>query len=173
MSFLGIRHYGDPILRQKALPQKSFDDSLKKQAEDMIETMQAMDGIGLAANQVGFSNAICVVDIGIIEEGVLPEAFVNPEILEEMGDTVSMDEGCLSIPDITDDVKRKEKIRIRFQNLDGKEYNEEYSGMLARVLMHEVDHLNGIFFIDRLSPMRRKMLDKKLKTLAEQTAGKQ
>jgi len=169
MPVLKIRKYGDPILRQKAAQQTTFEAALQQQAEDMIETMREAKGIGLAANQVGMPNALCVVEVGLVIEGAEPRAFVNPAIAATAGETVSYEEGCLSIPDVNDDVERPNQIRVRFQDLEGVSHEEEFEGMLARVLQHEIDHLNGIFFVDRLGPLRRKLLSKKLKELAEQT----
>lgn len=169
MAVLKIRKYGDPILRQKAITQAVFDEALVQQATDMVETMREAKGIGLAANQVGLANALCVVEVGLVIEGAEPRAFVNPSITATAGEIVGYEEGCLSIPDINDDVDRPNQIRVRFQDLAGVEYEEEFDGMLARVLQHEIDHLNGIFFVDRLGPLRRKLLNKKLKELAEQT----
>lgn len=169
MAVLKIRKYGDPILRQKAASQTAFDEALQQQAADMIETMREAKGIGLAANQAGASNALCVVEVGLVLEGAEPRAFVNPVITATAGEIVSYEEGCLSIPEINDDVERPNQIRVQFQDLAGAAHEEEFEGMLARVLQHEIDHLNGIFFVDRLGPLRRKLLNKKLKELAEQT----
>jgi peptide deformylase len=169
MSVLHIRKYGDPILRQKAKSLEHFDQQLQNNAADMIETMQAASGIGLAANQVGLEGALCVVDLGLVDEGAKPRAFVNPVILETKGNILPHEEGCLSIPDVSDQVDRPERIRLRFQDLDGTPQEQEFEGMIARVLQHEVDHLNGIFFIDRLSPVRRQFHNKKLRELAAQT----
>jgi peptide deformylase len=169
MAVLKIRKYGDPVLRQKAARQETFDAALAQQAADMIETMREAKGIGLAANQVGASNALCVVEIGMVIEGAEPRAFVNPVIAAATGALVKAEEGCLSIPEVNDDVERPDRIRVQFQDLEGAAHEEEFEGMLARVLQHEVDHLNGIFFVDRLGPLRRKLLSKKLKELAEQT----
>lgn len=169
MAVLKIRKYGDPILRQKSAPQTTFDEALQQQAADMIETMREAKGIGLAANQAGMTNALCVVEIGLVVEGAEPRVFVNPMITATAGEKVSYEEGCLSIPDINDDVERPDRIRVRFQDVAGAQHEEEFEGMLARVLQHEVDHLNGIFFVDRLGPLRRKLLNKKLKEMAEQT----
>jgi peptide deformylase len=165
MAVLQIRKYGDPVLRKKAKPLDGVGQETKKLAEDMIETMQAAKGIGLAAPQVGISQAMCVIDVGLIEEGAPPEVFVNPVILEEFGKEVTMEEGCLSIPGINEDVVRKEGIRVKYQDLNNEQHERTCDGMLARVLLHEIDHLHGIFFTDRLSAIKRKMLAKKLRAL--------
>jgi peptide deformylase len=168
MAIWPIRKYGDPILRRKAAKIASFDAELEELAADMIETMQAAKGVGLAANQIGLTHALCVVDVGLIHEGAAPRAFVNPVILRQSGAEVRYEEGCLSIPDITEEVPRKERVLIRYQNLTGAAHEDEFDGLFSRVLQHEIDHLNGIFFIDRISPMRRKLLNKKLKAIAEE-----
>jgi peptide deformylase len=168
MAIWPIRKYGDPILRKKATPVSTFDTALKSLAADMIETMQAAKGIGLAANQIGFPHALCVVDVGLITEGAPPQAYVNPVVLQEIGKEVGYEEGCLSIPEVTEEVMRKEHIRVRYQDLDGDFHEHECNGMLVRVLLHEIDHLNGIFFIDRISSLRRKLLNKRLKAIAEE-----
>lgn len=169
MAVLPIRKYGDPILRQKAQPQTTFDEALRAVAADMIETMQAASGIGLAANQVGLPHALCVVEVSLIEEGAAPRAFVNPEIVQTLGNLAVMEEGCLSIPDINEEVERNERIRLRFHDLEGNQQEEEFEGLFARVLQHEVDHLNGIFFVDRLSALKRRLLKKKLQALVDET----
>jgi len=171
MAVLPIRKYGDPILRKKAIKVESFDDSLQQAAADMIETMQAAKGVGLAANQIGLMHALCVIDVGLINEGAPPQAFVNPVIVQAMGKEVAYEEGCLSIPEINEDVMRKERIRIRYQDLAGALHEQECDGLLARVLQHEVDHLSGVFFVDRLSALKRKLLSKKLKAIAEEAAA--
>ncbi len=168
MAVLPIRKYGDPVLRRKAEPVDRFDEELLNLVDDMIDTMEAAEGIGLAAPQVGVSKAVCVVNMHYIQEGTPPQAFVNPEILEEFGENVSMEEGCLSIPGIAEEVTRKKGIRIRYQDLEGNVHETQCTDMLARVLQHEVDHLHGIFFTDRLGPMKRKLLAKKLKAIAEE-----
>ncbi len=168
MAVLRIRKYGDPILRQKARTLEAFDGDLQKHAADMIETMQAASGIGLAANQVGLSEALCVVDLGLVETGAQPRAFINPAVVETKGNLTPHEEGCLSIPDVTDMVDRPERIRIKYQELDGTPREQEFEGMIARVLQHEIDHLNGLFFVDRLSPLHRRLHRKKLKEIAEQ-----
>lgn len=169
MAVLPIRKYGDPILRQKAKPQTVFDEALRALAADMIETMQAASGIGLAANQVGLPHALCVVEVSLIEEGAASRAFVNPEIVQTSSELATMEEGCLSIPDINEEVERNVRIKLRFHDLEGNPHEEEFEGMYARVLQHEIDHLNGIFFVDRLSALKRKLLKKKLQALADET----
>ncbi len=168
MAVWPIRKYGDPILRKKAIKVAALDAVLQQVAADMIETMQTNKGLGLAANQIGLTHALCVVDVGLITEGAAPQAFVNPVILQESGKDLTYEEGCLSIPEVNEEVVRKERILLRYQDLNGAVHEQEYEGMLARVLQHELDHLNGVFFVDRLSPLKRKLLSKKLKAIAEE-----
>jgi peptide deformylase len=168
MAVRPIRKYGDPILRKKAVKATSFDAELQSAAADMIETMQAAKGIGLAANQIGLTHALSVVDIGLITECAQPQAFVNPVILHASAKEVSYEEGCLSIPDINEEIMRKESIRVQYQDLTGAVHEQDCEGMLSRVLQHELDHLNGVFFVDRLSALKRKLLSKKLKAIAEE-----
>ncbi len=166
MAVLPIRLYGDPVLRARAKPVETFDDDLREFIASMIETMHAAEGIGLAAPQVGVSRALCVVDVGLIEKGQLPKVFINPVIHESSAEEDVHEEGCLSIPGITEDVKRPVRIRLTYQDENGKEHELECSGMLARVLQHEIDHLHGVFFTDKLSSIKRKLLSKKLRNIA-------
>jgi len=181
MALQPIRKYGDPILRKKATPVQDFGAALQQLFVDMVDTMQATHGVGLAANQIGRTESMCVVDQGLIEESASNSdapasarviepvrAFVNPKLLEESREENELEEGCLSIPEIHEQVTRKLQIRVRYQDLDGKEREEVFHGMIARVLQHEIDHLNGIFFVDRISSIRRKLLSKKLKAIAEE-----
>jgi len=171
MAVWPIRKYGDPILRKKAIKVDAFDPALQQVAADMIETMQAAKGVGLAANQLGLTHALCVIDVGLITEGAPPQAFVNPAVVQELGKEVLYEEGCLSIPDINEDVMRKERVIVRYQDLTGALHEQECDGTLARVLQHEIDHLNGVFFVDRLSALKRKLLNKKLKAIAQEAAA--
>lgn len=165
MAIRDIILYGHPTLRLKANAVEQVGPEIDRLVEDMIETMLEAEGIGLAAPQVNEPLALCVVNSGLIEEGTEPKAYLNPVVLESSGEA-TMEEGCLSIPDIREDVNRPERIKIRYQDLSGQEHVEECDGMLARVLQHEIDHLNGILFIDYLSPMKRKLLAKRLKRIA-------
>ena len=165
MAVLPIYKYGDPVLRAKAQKVEQFDNELKAFVEDMFETMQDASGIGLAAPQVGVSKSLCVVEVGLIEEGKAPAAFVNPIIHERFGEKITLEEGCLSIPDINEKVTRDDGIRLTYQTIEGEEVELTCQGMLARVLQHEIDHLNGVFFTDHLGSMKLKMLQKKLSAL--------
>jgi peptide deformylase len=149
MSLLKIATYGHPILRQKAKPVTKIDAGIKKLAESMIDTMHKADGIGLAAPQVGKSISLFVADISPIEEDAKPMVFLNIEIVESAG-SMSYNEGCLSIPGVTGEVIRPEKIKIRYTDLSGKRHEGKAEGILARVIQHETDHIRGVLFIDYL-----------------------
>lgn len=157
--------YGNPILRMKAKRIEKIDDEIHSLVKDMIETMREEEGIGLAAPQVARSIALLVVDHSLIEEGAEAKAYLNPEILAGEGES-TMEEGCLSIPDIREEVTRPEKIRLRYQDIQGETHEEEFNGLLARVLQHEIDHLNGVLFVDRISSVRKQLLNKKLRQIA-------
>jgi len=168
MALRYIVKYGHPALRMKARQIETISASIRELAEDMIETMEVAEGIGLAAPQIAESKTLLVINAGLIEEDAPAKVFINPVILAEAG-SISMEEGCLSIPDIREDVIRPEMIKIKYLDLEGGQHEEECNGMLARVLQHEVDHLNGLLFVDRISQIKRKLLSKKLKALAAQS----
>jgi peptide deformylase len=166
LSILPIYIYNQSVLRKKAKPIRQADDSLKRLAGDMLETMHQASGIGLAANQVGSLQRVIVVDLSGMEEypGFRPLAMLNPEVVSEEGSWV-MEEGCLSIPDIREEVERAEKIRVRFRDLEYNQGEMEADGMLARVILHEIDHLDGILFIDHIGAVKRKLLRGRLNKL--------
>lgn len=168
MALRYIVKYGHPALRMKARQIETISASIRELAEDMIETMEVAEGIGLAAPQIAESKTLLVINAGLIEEDAPAKVYINPVILAEAG-SISMEEGCLSIPDIREDVIRPEMIKIKYLDLEGGQHEEECNGMLARVLQHEVDHLNGLLFVDRISQIKRKLLSKKLKALAAQS----
>lgn len=152
-----IRFIGDPILRKKTTKVEEFGDNIKTIIENMISCMHRDDGIGLAAPQVGLTQSVLVVDISGLEKDEHPKAFINPEIIEVSGESV-VEEGCLSIPGVREDVTRPDQIKLTYQDESGKKITAEYDGWMARVLQHEIDHLNGILFVDHISPIKRKML---------------
>lgn len=157
--------FGDPILRKKAIPiTKDFQD-LKGFIQNMFETMYSSDGVGLAAPQVGQAIRIFVLDTTAAEEDELPgikRAFINPEILKKSGDEWVMNEGCLSLPEIREDVLRPETVQIKYLDEDFNEHDEIYSGFSSRVIQHEYDHLEGIMFVDYLNPLKKRILKSKL-----------
>ena len=150
----------DAILRQISRPVEKFDDKLKTLVADMLETMYEAPGIGLAAVQVGEPIRLLVIDL---QEPVRdPRVFINPEVLWHSDTEVPYTEGCLSVPEQYAEVMRPDKIRARWQDETGKVYEEEIEGLLAVCLQHEMDHLNGVLFIDHLSRLKRDMVLKKL-----------
>jgi peptide deformylase len=162
MSIRKICVYPDPVLRQETENIENFDESLKAILEDMWDTMYSYDGIGLAAPQIGLPQKIVVVDYNGERY-----ALINPEILESEGSVVS-EEGCLSFPGIYEKVESPEKIRIRYQDADGVMHDEEVDGFLARVFCHETDHLKGRLLIDRVSPLKRRFMKKKIAKRAKE-----
>lgn len=177
---LNILHLPDPILRQKSTDVTTFDASLKKLVSDMTETMVWAKGIGLAAVQVGVLKRLLIIDIGdLTEEDEYIEGdeeserrlserkktsnlevFINPVILESSGE-IEYEEGCLSVPGVYSNVMRKERLKLRYQDVDGKTHEIETHGLRSIVLQHEMDHLDGVVFTDRIGPMQRMMtLDK-------------
>jgi len=167
MAIKKILTYPDPVLRQKVERVTNFDDSLKELATDLAETMYAAPGSGLAANQIGECVSVIVVDISAEEEEKKYLVLVNPEIVDKEGAHID-DEGCLSVIDLTAKVKRYQKLLVRAQDIEGKVWEFSAEDFLARVLQHEVDHLNGILFIDHLSSLKRILYKKKLKKILQE-----
>lgn len=162
--------FGDPILRKKAEPVTNDFQDLKGFIENMFETMYNSDGVGLAAPQVGKAIRIFVIDSEIDDEDELPgikKAFINPEILEKSGDEWVMNEGCLSLPEIREDVMRPETIKIKYLDEEFNEHVETYSGFTSRVIQHEYDHLEGVMFVDYLNPLRKRILKGKLSAISK------
>ena len=163
MSVLEVVHYGDPILRKKCNSVKDFS-KLESLLNDMFDTMYEENGIGLAANQVGFDMNLFIIDISGIEEDEKTRVFINGEIINSEGESW-FEEGCLSIPDIRLNVKRPDIIKFKYQDEKGQEFEEEFDGLLARAIQHEVDHLNGVFIIDRVSKSEKMSVAKELKDI--------
>lgn len=166
MAILPIRIYPDPILRVKTRKVEEFDARLRKLATDMVETMHAAPGVGLAAPQVGSDLRIAVVDISVGEDPALLKVLVNPEIIRREGLETDV-EGCLSLPGITDKVDRPTNVTVRAQDLSGKPFELEAADYMARAICHEVDHLDGILFTDHLRGLRKERVRRQLKKLAE------
>ncbi len=164
MAIRTILTFPNPVLRKKAKKITRFDDELKKLAHDMAQTMYAAPGIGLAANQIGIAEQIVVVDISEEKDERNYITLINPEISEGEG-SVSGEEGCLSVIEFEAKVKRYRKIRVRALDLDGRELDFVAEERFARVIQHEVDHLHGKLFIDRISTLKRGMYKKKLKKI--------
>lgn len=153
ITMLDIVTLGDEVLREKAAKVTSFGPELRILVDAMIEAMQDEQGLGLAAPQVGVPSRIFVVDLH--QDGEEPRIFINPDIIETSQELVSYEEGCLSIPGVYADVSRPERVKVQAQDLRGKAFVVDADGMLARVIQHENDHLNGVLFIDRLNEERR------------------
>jgi len=162
--------FGDPVLRKKAEPiTKDFQD-LKGFIQNMFDTMYNSDGVGLAAPQVGQAVRIFVIDSDVDDEDELPgikKAFINPEIVEKSGDEWIMNEGCLSLPEIREDVLRPETVKIKYVDEEFNEHIETYSGFTSRVIQHEYDHLEGVMFVDYLNPLRKRILKSKLSAISK------
>jgi peptide deformylase len=180
---LPILQYGDPALRAKGKAIEKIDDRIRELAANMIETMHAANGVGLAAQQIGEALQLTVLDISPIEDrpstlkvngneidpkSAMPLVLINPEI-ELRGETELGVEGCLSFPEITGDIERAQSITVRAQNLEGDTIEIEAGGFLARAIQHEHDHLHGILFIDRMSSAAKAALSSRLKRLQKET----
>jgi peptide deformylase len=167
MAILPIVEVPDPRLRQISQPVEQVDDDLRRLIDDMLDTMYAAPGIGLAAIQVGVPKRVLVIDLQEPEEEGgepvrKPLVFINPELFDESQSLKPYNEGCLSVPEMYAEVDRPDHIRARWLDRDGAAHEEQIDGMLAVVLQHEMDHLNGVLFIDHLSRLKREMLLKKL-----------
>jgi peptide deformylase len=162
MAILDIKKYPARVLKQKAVPVEKIDDELQQLIDDMIETMYAAPGVGLAAPQVGISKRLAVIDISMREETVPLLVLINPVILSQEGE-IEFEEGCLSVPDYTAKVTRAESLVVSALDRSGQQVEIETGGLLSIAVQHELDHLDGILFIDRLSPIRREFFKKKFK----------
>lgn len=156
MSIRPLRYMGDPALREKAVPVEGVTDEVRTLIADMFETMYAEEGVGLAAPQVGVGQRVIVIDPR--DEEIEPFALVNPEIVEFGAEVVRDEEGCLSIPGLKEIVERPATVRVEALNIDGARISIAADHLLARILQHEVDHLDGILFVDRVSALKRKLL---------------
>lgn len=164
MALLPIRLYPDPVLRQETTPVEVFDHELRELIDDMIETMHAAPGVGLAAPQVGRSLRLAVVDASAGEDPEALHVLINPEIVEQEGVDTDL-EGCLSIPELTDKVERPARVRVRAQGRDGESFELAAEEFEARAICHEVDHLNGVLFTDRLRGLRAERARRHLRRL--------
>jgi len=167
MALLPILHYPDPRLKKRAEPVTEVDESIRRLAADMAETMYAAPGIGLAATQVDVHKRVIVIDVTEDRSGLT--VLINPEILEKDGECVS-EEGCLSVPGIYDKVTRAERVKVRALNLEGKTVEFEAEGLLAVCIQHEIDHLDGKVFVEYLSPLKQSRIKAKLVKRARMTA---
>ncbi|MBX7145370.1 MAG: peptide deformylase [Oligoflexia bacterium] len=164
MSVLDIKKFPDPILRQVATPVTEFDTTLRRLVDDMIETMYVSNGVGLAAPQIGVSKRIAVVDVS--EDRTQQLVVINPTIVSRTGSD-SAEEGCLSIPEYRDTVTRSKELKLQAFDHMGKQYELDAQDLLARCLQHEIDHLDGVLFIDHLSRLKRDMFRRWFKKRAE------
>ena len=160
----------DPILRQVSKPVERVDGPLRKLADDMLATMYDAPGIGLAAIQIGEPVRMLVIDLAKEDETPAPHVFINPEILSSADTRSVYEEGCLSIPDYYAEVERPAAVRVNYLDRDGKLQEIEAEGLMATCLQHEIDHLNGVLFIDHISKLKRDMVVKKFKKLARDKA---
>jgi peptide deformylase len=157
----------DPMLKQVSARVERVDDELRALMDDMLETMYAAPGIGLAAIQVGEPKRVIVMDLAREDEDKQPRCFVNPEILWASEETAPYEEGCLSVPEIYDEVERPARVKLRYQNYQGETVEEDAEGLFAVCIQHEMDHLEGVLFIDHLSRLKREQAIKKVKKQAK------
>jgi peptide deformylase len=169
MPVLKIITYGHPVLHRRAEPIREIDDEVRRLAHDMVLTMHAAPGIGLAAPQVCVGRRLITVDLSVGERPEELHVLVNPEIVEKEGE-VTTEEGCLSVPGIEEKVRRPAKVKVRGLDLEGREKEILASGTLARAFCHEIDHIDGRLFIENLTPLKRTLIKKKLKKLQEESA---
>ena len=169
MAVLEIKKYPEKILREKTFPVKKFNSELQRLIDDMIETMYAAFGVGLAANQVGVQKQVIVIDVSsreAVDVASPPESplivLINPEIIASEGET-EIEEGCLSLPGYMTVIKRAEKVRVRGLDRQGKPIEIEGTGLLSRALQHEIDHLNGLLLIDRIGRLKKELFKKRYK----------
>ena len=162
MAILEIRKYPDDVLKKKALPVEKVDKTLQRLIDNMIETMYAAPGIGLAAPQVGVSKRLLVIDISSKEEKIPLVVLINPEITEADG-LVDSEEGCLSLPDYTTVVKRADRVIVKGLDREGNPVEMECTELLARAIQHEIDHLDGVLLIDRISAIKREFFKKRFR----------
>lgn len=161
MPILPIVKYGDPVLRKPTEPVTTIDDDIRKLIDDMAETMYAAPGVGLAANQVGVSKRLMIIDLSVGETPGDLHVFINPDFVEKKG-SITEEEGCLSIPDFVEPVTRPEITTVRYQDRDGSWKEMTGEGLMARALNHEIDHLDGKLYVDYLRGLRKERLLKKV-----------
>jgi peptide deformylase len=164
MALLPIVKYPDPVLNARSTEVATIDESIERLVADMVETMHAAPGVGLAANQVAVTLRVALVDLSVGKDPKALIVLINPRVIATEGNQVD-EEGCLSIPGITEFVQRPLRAEVEAQNLGGKRFRVTGEGLMARALLHEIDHLDGILFLDRLSPLKRGLLRKKIQKL--------
>lgn len=166
MAVLPIRKYGDEVLRHPAKPVEEIDASLQTLIDDMIDTMYAAPGVGLAANQVGVAKRLMVIDLSVGKRPGECYVFINPEIVDSFGE-ITEEEGCLSIPDFVEIVTRPERVKLRYLDRNGVEREMWGEGLMARAMCHEIDHLNGTLFVDHLRGFKKDRILKKISKLTK------
>ena len=166
MSVLAIRKYGDDVLRLPAEPVVQIDDALQSLIDDMIDTMYAAPGVGLAANQIGVAKRLMIIDLSVGKRAGECHVFINPVIIEAEGE-VTEEEGCLSIPDFVEVVTRPEKVKLRYLDRNGETREMWGDGLMARAMCHEIDHLNGTLFVDHLRGFKKDRILKKIAKLSK------
>jgi len=164
MALREIVKYPDPVLLTRSDEVPDVDDSLRRLVADMVETMHAAPGVGLAANQVGVTRRVAVVDLSVGKDPSQLIVLINPRVLSTEG-LLTEEEGCLSIPGITEMVQRPARVQVEAMNLDGAWFRIQGEALMARALLHEIDHLDGILFLERLSPLKRRLIRKKIQKL--------
>ena len=157
----------DKRLRLVSEPVKRIDDGIRKLADDMFDTMYKAPGIGLAAIQIGVAKRVIILDLSKKEDDHKPLVFINPEVTWASEEKSKYEEGCLSIPDYYEEVERPAKVKVKYLDLDGKAHETEAKGLLATCLQHEIDHINGVLFIDHLSRLKRSLIIKKFTKAAK------
>ena len=160
----------DPLLRQKSQLVKAITEEIRALARDMLDTMYDAPGVGLAAIQIGVPKRVVTIDTNKEEEARDPTVYINPEIVWSSEERRVYEEGCLSIPDFYGEVERPDRVRVRYMNLDGETVERDADGLLATCLQHEIDHLNGVLFIDHLSKLKRDRVVKKFQKLAKRAS---
>ncbi|NWF75192.1 MAG: peptide deformylase [Nitrospirae bacterium] len=171
MAIIEIKKYPDKILKQKTVDVTDLNSDTQYLIDNMIETMYSVRGLGLAANQVGVSRRLCVIDCSSKEDKGQIIVLANPLIIEREG-TIESEEGCLSIPGYISSIKRSEKVFVKGLDREGKQIELEATGLLARVLQHEIDHLDGLLFIDRMSPIKREFFKRRYKKYLQEIKNK-
>jgi peptide deformylase len=160
-----VRTYGDPVLREKSSRVEEINDEIREILDNLVDSMHEAGGVGLAAPQIGINKRIFVIEI---EDGNVRKV-INPEFLEFSEEIVENEEGCLSVPGVYKKVKRPARVKIKYTDENGEEVVESAEGLLSRAFQHENDHLDAILFIDKLSPVAKRMVSKKLQTLKKET----
>ncbi len=167
MSARPIVQYGDPVLREVAQEVDKVDSGIKDLVSDMTDTLKEAQGLGLAAPQISVSKRVFIVDLTAVDLTAELKVFINPEIIEKYGDDIEMEEGCLSFPGLYQKIVRPSQVKIKATDIDGNQFELDADGMLARVILHEYDHLEGVLYIDHLSALSRTLIKGRLKKLKE------